>query len=82
MDKKPKGTGWICRCWKWLNKQNAISGFFVTVLGVWLAFALANWANKYSMNDVTKNRLCHVYLESTYNDKIAEEILYHNYTVF
>jgi hypothetical protein len=61
--------------WRWLNKHEVISGLFVTILGVWIAFWLTGLGEQSSLDRVTKQRLHLAVLEAQYNIRDANEIL-------
>lgn len=62
-------------CWHWLNKHEVISGFVVTILGVWAAFELAGWGEQNTLDRATQNRLHLVVIEAQYNGTAAKDIL-------
>ena len=65
--------------WRWPNKKEVISGFFVTMLGVWAAFWMAGLGESCARDRNTEQRLHLAVLESQYNGTLAKEIL-DNYT--
>lgn len=59
---------------KWLNSQNAVSGVFVTILGVWAAFWLTDLGGQRQVNDATRQRLQLVHFEAEQNAILAQAI--------
>jgi hypothetical protein len=66
---------WHRIVWQWANKHDIISGFFVTMLGVWAAFWLTGLGEQRSLDSRTKQRLHIVVLESQYNGTTAKKIM-------
>ncbi|HET6455082.1 MAG TPA: hypothetical protein VFI02_11815 [Armatimonadota bacterium] len=61
--------------WGWLTKQALISGFLVTMLGVYAAFWLTGLGEQGGLDCTTKQRLHLAVLESQYNGTIAMRIV-------
>ena len=66
---------WLRVVWQWLNSHHIISGFFVTMLGVWAAFWLAGVGEQNALNSATEQRLHMAVVECQYNRPIAQEII-------
>ena len=64
----------VRKLWRWLNKHELVSGFFVIMLGVWAAFLLAGLGEQIALDRATEQRLHLVVLEAQYNCRIAKEI--------
>jgi hypothetical protein len=68
--------GFIAGYWSWLkeHKYNVITGFFVAVAAVWIAFGLAGIGEQWAQDRATKQRLHLARLESVYNGIDAKSI--------
>lgn len=62
------------RTFKWLNMQNAISGFFVTLFGVWAAFWLTGIGQREDTNIATRQRLHLAHFEAEQNALLAQSV--------
>ncbi len=65
---------WPATTLAWLNKQNAVSGFFVTMLGVWAAFWVTGLSDRRVDNEATSQRLQLVHFEAEQNAILAQDI--------
>jgi hypothetical protein len=65
---------WIKCCHSWVKKEQIISGFFVTLLGVWAAFGLANCGESHSKDSATHQRLQLVHFEAEQNAILAQAV--------
>jgi len=66
---------WPSIAWQWLIRHEIVSGFFVTMLGVWAAFWLTRLGERKALDGATRQRLHIVVLESQYNGTIAKRAM-------